>query len=675
MTADCGDGDRVNILLVDDHPANLLSLKGILDRPDYNLVTARSGSEALACVLQDDFALIVIDVGMPIMDGFETVKRIKQRVSSRQVPIVFVSASAYDVKNIFTGYTVGAVDYLQTPVDPHVVRSKVAVFVELYRQARQIERQGALLQEAERRERELLRQRADQAVCERERTEEALSVSEARFERLRDSGLIGIFSWKLDGQIVDANDTFLRIVGYARGDLDAKRLNWRELTPDEYDDADRRAIEELRTTGLFHNYEKELIHRDGHRVSVLLGGTFVDGSSDCGISFALDVTERRKIELERGRLVRELRDAIRSRDDFLFIAAHELKTPLTPLRLQGRSFLRALRKGGVGALESERLARALEMIDRSVVRLERLIDRLLDISRVTVGRLSLERESVDLATLVGDVVERTRPALQQAGCTLSLRTQMAVVGRWDRLRLEQTVDNLLSNAMKFGAGKPIEITLEGDDLLGKVTVRDFGVGMAADEQARIFNRFERLQPVRHFGGFGLGLWIVRQIVEAHGGEIRVWSQPGRLMLHRRAATGSGARQSRAPRAGGAIVSATPCQLLVVEDDADIRDSLREVLEAEGYAVCTASNGQEALELLSTQRHPCLILLDLMMPVMGGVEFLTKKSEERALAGIPVVVVSAWVKGAEPIADAQAVVTKPVVLEHLLTYVERYCGSR
>jgi PAS domain S-box-containing protein len=523
------DAERVKILMVDDRPANLMSLRAILvDRPDYELVLAASGEEALDRVLREDFAVILLDVAMPGMDGFETARLIKQRVRSCKIPIIFITASVYDMENIYKGYTVGAVDYLPKPVDPHAVRAKVEVFVELHRQARQIERQAQLLREIQEREQRRLRREADAAIAEKQRAELARDVSEARFRRLQESGLVGIFFWQLDGRVVDANEAFLSMLGYSEDELQAGHINWRELTPPESDAADGRALAELRSTSVCQMYEKEFVRRDGVRVSVLMGSALLDGPEEGGISFSLDITERKRIENERARLVRELRQAVRVRDDFLSIAAHELKTPLTPLRIQTESILRALRKGESEPVELKRLGGRLEMIQRSVLRMERLIENLLDVSRVTTGRLELELEEFDLVPMVRAVAERLGEEIERAGCTLSVQADEKVSGRWDRFRIEQIVENLLSNAIKYGAGKPIELRVEAglSAARARISVRDHGIGIAKEAQARIFDKFERVAPMRHFGGLGLGLWIVQQIVLAHGGEIEVASEPG-----------------------------------------------------------------------------------------------------------------------------------------------------
>ena len=224
---------------------------------------------------------------------------------------------------------------------------------------------------------------------------------------------------------------------------------------------------------------------------------------------------------EVGRRQAEAREAIRIRDEFMSIASHELKTPLTPLKLQLGALL-ALDEAGQQPLPR----RSLEIADRQVVRLERLVNGLLDVSRIASGRLVLEREEVDLATLVREVGERMRMELRKSGSTCEISAQAPVVGRWDPMRLDQVITNLVSNAIKYGAGRPIRLAVEADDAAARIIVRDEGIGIAPEDLERIFDRYERAVSSRHYGGLGLGLFIAHQIVTAHGGRIRVESAPG-----------------------------------------------------------------------------------------------------------------------------------------------------
>ncbi|HEX2574586.1 MAG TPA: ATP-binding protein [Polyangia bacterium] len=226
---------------------------------------------------------------------------------------------------------------------------------------------------------------------------------------------------------------------------------------------------------------------------------------------------------ERERLVTELKEAVRARDEFLQIASHELKTPLTPLQLQLDTLARALEKAGI---QNERLSKKLEMALRQARRLNRLVESLLYVARITGGHLVLQSEDEDLSALVRDAAERFRGEAQAAGCALTVKADHPVLGRWDRQRLEQVLSNLLSNAIKYGAGHPIEVAVREENGQVQFVVRDHGIGIGPEALERIFARFERAVSVRHYGGLGLGLFIARQICEAHGGTLMVESQPG-----------------------------------------------------------------------------------------------------------------------------------------------------
>ena len=217
---------------------------------------------------------------------------------------------------------------------------------------------------------------------------------------------------------------------------------------------------------------------------------------------------------------RELRAALSQRDEFISIAAHELRTPLTALVLQLDSLVKAMPP------EDERVGRKLDTARRQTARLAALIEELLSVGRISTGRLQLELAELDLAALVRDVAAQQRAQAEHAGSTLTVDVPATVVGRWDAARLEQVLSNLLGNAIKYGAGRPITIELAADADRAVLRVRDRGIGIPPDELPRIFDRFARAVSVRNFGGLGLGLYIAREIVEAHGGTIAATSTPG-----------------------------------------------------------------------------------------------------------------------------------------------------
>ena len=234
------------------------------------------------------------------------------------------------------------------------------------------------------------------------------------------------------------------------------------------------------------------------------------------------IAERARNEAERDRLLNELREAVRVRDTFLAIAAHELKTPLTALQLQ----IHLLQKSDgrtSAAMSAQQLEHAVEMIARQTARLHALIENFLEVVNITSGHMDLDRAPVDLRQIVNDIVAHDH--LGRSGPAIVVDGQ--AVGSWDRVRLESVIGNLVSNAVKFGEDKPISISVSCDGSTARVVVTDHGIGIAREEQARIFGKFERAVSERHYGGFGLGLWVARQIVEAHGGSIRVASEAGK----------------------------------------------------------------------------------------------------------------------------------------------------
>ncbi|MCC6552830.1 MAG: GAF domain-containing sensor histidine kinase [Polyangiaceae bacterium] len=287
------------------------------------------------------------------------------------------------------------------------------------------------------------------------------------------------------------------------------------------------------------------------------------------VALAEDLGRRAALAIDNARLYAEAQAAIRARDIFLTVASHELRSPLTALQIQVHSMRRmAARAASVpgpppadptrgsippadatrGSSQShtalhaqldgrlpdtapaprslEKIAAKIEVAARQVARLTRLVDDLLDVSQIGAGRLKLRLERLDLLALVRDVHARLEGQLAQARCAFELRAEGPVVGLWDRSRLDQVVVNLLSNAMKYGTGAPISVELESTTSTARLCVRDHGIGIAPEDQARIFDRFERAVSERHYAGLGMGLWIVRKIVAAHGGSIRVDSKPG-----------------------------------------------------------------------------------------------------------------------------------------------------
>jgi signal transduction histidine kinase len=249
--------------------------------------------------------------------------------------------------------------------------------------------------------------------------------------------------------------------------------------------------------------------------------------SDRDLRLAMELGGRVSSAIQSAELFQEVQQAVRLRDDFLAVASHELKTPLTSLNIQVETLRNLVDRERLAAFPQDQLKRMLKMSAEQLKSLSKLIEGLLDVSRITAKGIVLgQKEEVDLSQLVREVAGRFEAQLHASHCRLELRAEQSVTGRWDRTRVEQIVTNLLTNAMKYGAGKPVRLEVTRQEQMALLVVQDFGIGIAAEDRERIFWRFERAVPVQRFGGLGLGLYIAREIARAHGGTIRVEGEPG-----------------------------------------------------------------------------------------------------------------------------------------------------
>jgi PAS domain S-box-containing protein len=520
---------RANILIVDDHPANLVALEAILAPLGHELSKASSGDEALRHILNRDFALILLDVQMAGMNGFETAGLIKQHPRCRHIPIIFITAVNRDAAHVFHGYAQGAVDYLVKPFDPDILRSKVQVFVELYLKGEKLKLQERALRE---REREALERK-----------------SQERYRRLLDAMPQCMWAADTKGQVDYWNRAGLEYCG-----LDASEVTqsafWECIHPEDRADARTAWERGLRNGTAFERQVRLRRAADGSyrwHLARAVPERGDDGAVVGWISTATDIDDQKQAE-------EALRKAVVLRDDFLSVASHELRTPLTSLKLEVANLLRLLRRDDTPPPDP-RVTSKVERIDAQAGRLHRLIDELLDVSRIAAGRLELKIEEVDLAQIAEEVGARFADEAARQGCALTVRTPPAATGLWDRGRLDQVLTNLISNAVKYGDGKPIEVSVDVDGDRAVIGVRDHGVGIPAAEHARIFGRFERAASSRNYGGIGLGLWIVRQIVEALGGQVSVESRPAAGSLF----TVSLPRVAEAGNAGAKRGASAPAQ--------------------------------------------------------------------------------------------------------------------
>ncbi len=366
-------------------------------------------------------------------------------------------------------------------------------------------------------------------AAEVHRTAVRLLESEERFRLLVESVKdYAIFILDPDGHVATWNRGAERIKGWREDEIVGKHFSVFYPEEDVVSNKPKFELEVAAQTGRFED-EGWRVRKDGTRfwANVVITALFDrDGTLRGFAKVTRDFSERRAAEETARRLAvetaarRAAQEAVSVRDEFLSIAGHELKTPLTALIFHAES----LAKNAPTLSPAEVGVRAAKMV-RNSQRLARLVDELLDVSRIAAGKLTLEREEVDLAAVARDVVGRTVEAAAQAGSRIDLDAPTQVLGLWDPVRVEQVVENLLGNAVKYGRGQPIRVRVELRGTVARLVVQDRGFGVAPADQARIFERFERAVSSRHYGGLGLGLWIVRQIVEAHGGRIRVSSAP------------------------------------------------------------------------------------------------------------------------------------------------------
>ena len=380
--------NTTRILIVDDLAENLLALNALIRQDDRTIFQASRGEDALNLLLEHEFALAILDVQMPGMNGFELAKLMRSTEKTRHIPIIFVSAAGKESNYAFTGYESGAVDFLYKPLDVDAVRGKVSIFVELY--------------------------------CHRR---------EARMQ-------------------------------------------------------------------------VQALEKSRHEQQILL----------------------KQLQATEG----ELRNALRMRDDFMSMAAHELRTPLNTLSLEAKLRTMQLERGNVAVFTFAYLQTMIARDRRQIDSMVRLIDDMLDVSRIRSNRLSIRTGEVELSALLARVMDDLSTQAAAQDVTFTLQADQLVTGSWDEFRLEQIVINLLTNALRYGQGKPVTVslTLLPENGGARIEVSDQGMGISEQDQQRIFDQFERVADNNKSGGLGLGLYITRQLVQAHGGVISVQSRQG-----------------------------------------------------------------------------------------------------------------------------------------------------
>ncbi|HUF26035.1 MAG TPA: ATP-binding protein [Gemmatimonadaceae bacterium] len=552
--------DRVDILMVDDRQENLLALEAILEPLGEGLVRANSGDEALRCVLTRDFACILLDVQMPGLSGFDTARLIKARERSRHIPIIFLTAISKEQEYVFEGYSVGAVDYMSKPFQPDILRSKVAVFVELYRRQRQVRQQEELLREHERRSLEL-RHRAE------------MLESEARFGEIVNSALDAIVSFDESRRITLFNGAAAalfglpveRAIGQDIGALFPERFR------DEYLGRICAEAGSRRVAGGAADAAPEVESFVGLRAGAIEFP--IEASVSCFelpaghlyTIIARDVSERRRAEEslraqalslaasaaklrtlndELNARQRDLERAMTARSRFYASMSHELRTPINAILGYNTLLLENI----YGAL-NDKQADGLRRTQRAAKHLLELVNDVLDLSKIEAGKLELKLQPVAFPVLIEDLFVTVRPMAEERGSTLSLEHGGDTVNvTTDPRRVRQILLNLLSNAIKFGRGNPIHvISTVRDDGGVTVDVTDRGVGIPPEDLPRVFDEFVQLARTPEHEGTGLGLPISRRLALLLQGELSAESVVGqgstfRLVLPAQLDPGTAARE-------------------------------------------------------------------------------------------------------------------------------------
>lgn len=596
-----------DILVVDDNAANLLAIEAALEPLQRKLVLVRSGVEALTALLKQDFALILLDVQMPEMDGFETARLLRSRERYRSTPIIFVTGVEWPENTDLVGYQLGAFDFLMKPIRPEVLRAKAGVFIQLQERTLELQRKSEQLrmEQARAHERELQR------------------ASEVQFETLADT--LPLLAWYAnpDGFVPWYNQRWYEYIGAPLGQLGG----W---TRDELIHAEERDRVNATWQASLQSGEpwEDIFRLRRH-----------DGEMRWFLSRAVPLRDR------AGRVLRwfgthvdidhqkhaeaAAAAASRAKDEFLAMLGHELRNPLAPIL----TALDLMRLRNPGMAEQER-----QVIERQVKHLARLVDDLLDVSRITQGKIELKRGHFELADIVSRAVELSSPLFEKKAHTLKIDLPAReLMVRGDAVRLAQVVANVLTNAAKYTEdggtvtvrGERVERKREGgegESTMVVLRITDTGIGIAPEMLPRVFDLFtqEHQATDRAQGGLGLGLAIAKSIVNMHGGTISAFSEgvgKGSELVIELPASNRLSKPSQ-PSMPRAQEQRHTCRLLVVDDNQDAAELLAEALAKLGHEVKHAFDGPSALALLSSF-VPDVAVLDLGLPVMDGFELIAQ----------------------------------------------------
>jgi signal transduction histidine kinase/DNA-binding response OmpR family regulator len=720
--------DKANILLVDDRPEKLLSLEAVLDDLGENIVTAHSGREALRHVLATDFAVILLDVNMPGMDGFETASLIRQRKRSEHTPIIFITAFGDEI-HATRGYQLGAVDYILAPVMPDVLRTKVAVFVDLFKKSEQVRRQADSLQRRASQLQKLaaaslaINGAASMATTLQSTTDAArdivgahqaftlctvddgptshprpaaLDVLDAAAPPAAPAHTLVSFSDKYadwTNRPLDLHQCAATTIGRSSVPV---RLAHSELQAH----VDWPLVSTLCLPPVRGVLAAPLVGRDGRRMGLVVLSDKADGGDFTSDDEAIlvQLTQMASVAIENVIFSKE-REANRLKDEFLATLSHELRTPLNAI------------VGWTQLLQMEDLpdetVHGLKVIDRNAKSQAKLIEDLLDVSRITTGKLRVKLQATSLREIVRGVVDAVRPTADGKGVVLVMppadaMPPAAVEGDPDRL--QQVVWNLLTNAVKFTpTGGKVAIGLAVDDHSVCLSVTDTGNGIDPRFLPYVFDRFRQADSTstRSYGGLGIGLTIVRHIVELHGGTVEA-NSPGagrgatftvRVPLRGPTGHSNSTGDGTVVALNGSTASATSgstdgeadpndlrgVMVLVVDDEADARDVVAEMLRRAGARVQTSPSTADALAILSnatSATRPAVLVSDIAMPGDDGFALIAGVRAMPASAGgrVPAIALTAYARAEDRArslaAGFDAHLVKPVEATTLLSTVAR-----
>jgi signal transduction histidine kinase/DNA-binding response OmpR family regulator len=737
VTSPNPENDHINILMVDDSATNLLALETILRAPDRNLIRASSGEDALRYLLDNDAAVVLLDVYMPGIDGLQTAELIRGREKSRDIPIIFLTANTTGHAHLSRGYSLGAVDYIVKPIDPAILRSKVNVFVELFKKTRQVKRQAQLLAQ----------QNQEIKNANLERLRSLISLGHELAAEHEPAAVLRRFCRSAQ-RVIDAEEVTIVMLGddeqtprhFFRCDRRG-RIHERGAVAEVIQRALRRVLTELAPVRLDESSEL-LIDDDLNPIETFLGAPIVsagvilgwfyllnrrgeDHFSESDESLAatlanhvavayenarlyaeaqnhamelrMEMAVRRQAEEERAQLLvreqaarTEAEAANKNKDEFLATLSHELRTPLTAIL--GWSHLLQTKN-----LNDHETRRAVDTIERNARSQSQLIDDLLDVSRIITGKLSIDRARIDLSKIIDGALDVTRPLSEAKDIQFTTAIEPSpcfVLG--DPTRLQQVFWNLFSNAVKFtpkGGRVFIHSSTSGSRVT--VAVTDTGIGIKPELLPFIFDRFRQGDgsTTREHGGLGLGLAIVKHLVQLHGGTVDVDSDGIECGTTFKVAfplaiqdTGMADNQIDAGSAQSLNAPILSLQLLagikvlVVDDEHDSRELLTMILTRYGSDVRCSDSAANAIEAFN-EWHPDLLVSDIGMPNEDGYSLIQKvrSLESNQTRQVPAVALTAYASDEDRMqalsAGFQMHVPKPIEPESFISSLASVLGRQ